>query len=122
VRKQVILATATKSDEAEATSQRCFSDAREDGDLVHAQACIVFDDAFLEWNQSAADELSRPAYFNDAVVRLRHRNAMAAGGSFDDARLMQLRQRTLSALLHEVSSQVSESAKAETAVADTKVK
>ena len=85
--------------------------ARETGSVRRAEACIAFDDAYLEWNQSAADVLSRPTYFNDAVVRLRHRNAMGAHGSFDDARLMQLRQRTLNALLGEISSKVSTDAR-----------
>jgi len=122
LRKQVILATMTKSGDAEAASERCFAGARDSRDLAQAEACIVFDDAFLEWNQSAADQLSRPAYFNDAVVRLRHRNALAAGASFDDSRLMQLRQRTLSALLGEVSSQVSKTAGLNADIAESKVK
>ena len=122
LRQQVRLAIATSSDDAEPTSQVCFNAARNDQSVSHAEACVVFDDAFLEWNQSAADELSRLTYFNDAVVRLRHRNAMAAAGSFDDSRLMQLRQRTLNALLREVSSRVSETSKSGGAVAGSKVK
>jgi len=122
VLQQVRLATATKTDDTERLSGGCFAAARDDRDVAHAEACIVFDDAYLEWNQSAADELSRPAYFNDAVVRLRHRNAMIAAGSLDDGRLMQLRQRTLSVLLREVSSQVSETEQSGATIADTKVK
>jgi curved DNA-binding protein CbpA len=110
LRQQVRNAIATRSDEAESASTRCFAAAREAQSASDAEKCIVFDDAYLEWNQSAADVLSRPPYFNDAVVRLRHRNAMAAAGSFDDSRLMQLRQRTLNALLGEVSAQVSKTA------------
>ena len=107
LRQQVRLAITTTSDDAESASERCFAAVRDGQSVNAAEACIVFDDAYLEWNQSAADTLSRPPYFNDAVVRLRHRNAMAAAGLFDDSRLMQLRQRTLNALLAEVSSQVS---------------
>ena len=107
VRQQVRLAVGTTADEAQTASERCFAAARDEANLAGTEMCIVFDDAYLEWNQSAADVLSRPTYFNDAVVRLRHRNAMAAAGSFDDARLMLLRQRTLNALLGEISSTVS---------------
>ena len=107
LRQQVRLAIGATPDEAQALSERCFAAARDDGSGSRAETCIVFDDAYLEWNQSAADVLSRPTYFNDAVVRLRHRNALGAYGSFDDARLMQLRQRTLNALLSEISSKVS---------------
>jgi len=107
LREQVRLAVAASPDEAQASSERCFLAAREEGSGSRAEECIVFDDAYLEWNQSAADVLSRPTYFNDAVVRLRHRNALGADGSFDDARLMQLRQRTLNSLLAEISSKVS---------------
>jgi hypothetical protein len=106
LREQVRLAVAASPDEAQASSERCFANAREEGSGRRAEACIVFDNAYLEWNQSAADVLSRPTYFNDAVVRLRHRNALGADGSFADARLMQLRQRTLNSLLAEISSKV----------------
>lgn len=107
VREQVRLAIRAAPDEARSSSEECFAAARETGSVRRAEACIAFDDAYLEWNQSAADVLSRPTYFNDAVVRLRHRNALGAYGSFDDARLMQLRQRTLNSLLAEISSKVS---------------
>jgi curved DNA-binding protein CbpA len=111
LREQVRLAIRAAPDEAQSSSESCFEAARETGSVRRAEACIAFDDAYLEWNQSAADVLSRPTYFNDAVVRLRHRNAMGAHGSFDDARLMQLRQRTLNALLGEISSKVSTDAR-----------
>ena len=107
VRDQVRLAIGATPDEARSSSEHCFAAARETGSARRAETCIVFDDAYLEWNQSAADVLSRPTYFNDAVVRLRHRNAMGAYGALDDARLMQIRQRTLNALLSEISSKVS---------------
>ena len=113
VRKQVRRAINTRSDDAEDASERCFAAARDQASVIRAEMCIVFDDAYLEWNQSAADVLSRPTYFNDAVVRLRHRNAMAAAGSFNEARLMQLRQRTLNTLLVEISSEVSSRAETE---------
>ena len=105
--EQVRLAIGATPDGAQASSERCFASARDEQSVGRAEMCIVFDEAYLEWNQSAADVLSRPAYFNDAVVRLRHRNAMGAYASFDDAQLMQLRQRTLNALLGEISSKVS---------------
>jgi curved DNA-binding protein CbpA len=106
IREQVRLAMATPAGTAQDSSERCFAAAREAESAKQAQECVVFDDAYLEWNQSAADVLSRPAYFNDAVVRLRHRNALAVDGAYADARLMQLRQRTLNSLLAEISSKV----------------
>jgi hypothetical protein len=109
VREQVRIAMTTQPNTAQSSSERCFAAARDDATANAVEKCIVFDDAYLEWNQSAADVLSRPAYFNDAVVRLRHRSAMDADGSFADARLMQLRQRTLNALLAEINSKVGNS-------------
>jgi len=106
VHEQVQLAMTTPSNTAQSASERCFAAARDDAIGPAVEKCIVFDDAYMEWNQSAADVLSRPAYFNDAVVRLRHRSAVASDGSFADARLMQLRQRTLNALLAEINSKV----------------
>ena len=68
--------------------------------------CVVFDDAYLGWNQQVAAGVARPLYFTDSVVRLRHARAMAAVGS-DQARLEELRALTMEALLAEIRSEIS---------------
>ena len=109
--EQVRLALATQPGIAQRSSERCFAAARREQSQRQAEMCVVFDDAYLEWNQSAAAVLSRPTYYNDAVVRLRHREALASYGTYADARLMQLRQRTINSLLGEISSKVSAEAR-----------
>lgn len=106
VRQQVRSAMTASPQQAELASERCFASARDTQSIADTQSCIVFDDAFLEWNRTASDLLSRSIYFDDSVVRLRHRDALAAFGTFEDARIDQLKQTAVNALLAQIKSQV----------------
>ena len=92
--------------QAERLSERCFETARDEGSLRGTEMCIIFDDAYLEWNRTTNVGQTQPVYLNDSIVRLRHRDALGAIGSFEDARLDQLRQRAVNALLAQIKSQV----------------
>lgn len=87
-------------------SQSCFDRARRHSNGSLLQACIVFDDAYLDWIQLGADERGQSLYFNEALVRLRQRNAAAALGSGDDATLDDLRRIALDALMAEIRSRL----------------
>jgi hypothetical protein len=118
VRREVRSAMTATPRQAELASQRCFASARDRQSVADTQACIIFDDAFLEWNRTASDLLSRSVYFDDSVVRLRHRDALAALGTFEDARIDQLKQTAVNALLAEIKSQVTPGANIVVALPD----
>jgi hypothetical protein len=107
VRNQVRLAMSATADQAEQTSERCFTLARDAQSLARTRSCIIFDDAFLEWNRTSSDGPPRTVYFDDSIMRLRHRDALGAIGSFDDAQLDQLRQASVNTMLAEIKSKVS---------------
>jgi hypothetical protein len=106
VRRQVQLAMTARPEDAERGSQRCFALARDQQSLARTEACIIFDDAYLEWNRGTDGTLRRTVYFDDSIVRLRHRDALAAIGLFEDARVDQLRQTAVNAMLAQIKSQV----------------
>ena len=106
VRSQVRLAMSATADQAERASERCFALARDAQSLARTRSCIIFDDAFLEWNRTSSDGPPASVYFDDSIVRLRHRDALAAIGSFDDAQLDQLRQASVNTMLSEIKSKV----------------
>lgn len=106
-RQQVRRAMTSTSDQAELVSRRCFASAREAASSAEMDLCVVFDDAYLDWNDATPVISRRPAYFNNTVVRLRHINAMDAVDS-SPKHLDQLRQIALNALLREVRSEVIE--------------
>ena len=106
VRSQVRLAMSATEDQAERVSERCFALARDAQSLARTRSCIIFDDAFLEWNRTSSDGPPRTVYFDDSIVRLRHRDALGAIGSFDDSQLDQLRQASVNTMLAEIKSKV----------------
>ena len=110
VRTQARLAMRATAGEAERTSERCFATARDSGSYSGTEMCIVFDDAYFEWNRTAHLAQPQPVYLNDSIMRLRHRDALAAIGSYDDARLDQLRQAAVNAMLAEIKSEVNSDA------------
>jgi curved DNA-binding protein CbpA len=104
-RKQVRRAmTATVAD-AELSSQRCFASALDGSNITQMDMCVVFDDAYLDWNDATPAMAAHPVYFNNTVVRLRHINAMDAVGS-NPRRLDELRKVALNGLLREIRSGV----------------
>lgn len=110
VRGEVLRAMSASPQEAEIASEHCFAAAQIQTSLPKAEKCIVFDDAFLDWNRTADEQLSRSVYFSDTVVALRHRNALTDAGSTQYARLDQLKQISVNALLSEIKSQVNAAA------------
>jgi hypothetical protein len=108
VSAQVRLAMTEMPDEAEIESGRCFDEAHEQSSLAMTEMCVVFDDAYVDWNQTQPLAGAQSLYFKPAVVRIRHEKALAEVGAFAQARLDQLKEMTLTALLAEVRSQVGE--------------
>jgi hypothetical protein len=106
IRTQVRLAMSTTADQAERVSERCFALAGDAQSLARIRSCIIFDDAFLEWNRTSSDAPPRTVYFDDSIVRLRHQDALRVIGSFDDAQLDLLRQASVNAMLAEIKSKV----------------
>lgn len=106
VQREVRLALTLAPDAAVRESESCFAGARRQSSEALLQACIVFDDAYLDWSQLADDERGQSLYFNEALVRLRQRNAAAALGSADEAALDELRSIALDALLAEIRSRL----------------
>ena len=106
VQNDVRLAMRVTPAAAARESQSCFDRARRQSSESLLQSCIVFDDAYLDWSQLGADERGQSLYFNEALVRLRQRNAAAALGSVDDAALDDLRRIALDALMAEIRSRL----------------
>jgi hypothetical protein len=106
VRKQTRLAMLATPDEAQLASEECFRSAHDRPSARAAELCVIFDDAYVDWNEVASGAISDSEYFNDALVRLRQQNAMASVGSFDESRLGQLRQLALNSLLTEIRSKM----------------
>lgn len=109
-RSQVRRAMDATPSQAERSSERCFETARDEGSLRGTEMCVIFDDAYLEWNRTTNLGQAQPVYLNDSIARLRHRDALAAIGLFEDARLDQLKQTALNAMLAEIKSQVNAAA------------
>jgi curved DNA-binding protein CbpA len=106
IRRQVRLAMTAMPDQALLASKDCFRSAGDQSSLYETQLCVLFDDAYLDWSQISDASPSQSLYFNDALVRVRQRDAMAAVGSFQESRLDQLRQLALTALLAEIRAKV----------------
>lgn len=105
LRDEVQLAMSATPLEAEVTSRRCFAAALQQAGGEHAQSCVIFDDAYLDWNIAAGGDLSQPSYFSGDVVVARHRDALAKLGSVD-RRMHDLREATLTLMLEEIRSEV----------------
>ncbi|MGZ2410829.1 curved DNA-binding protein CbpA [Sphingomonas sp. F9_3S_D5_B_2] len=108
LRSEIRLAMGAAPDEALARSRRCFEAAREQRSLARTEKCIVFDDAYLDWNQTVQDPTSGSPYFDGPNVRVRHRDALAAVGDSGGYRLESLKHMVLAALLAEIRSRVTE--------------
>jgi hypothetical protein len=106
VQREVRLAMSVAPAAAVQESESCFDGARRQSSEALLQGCIVFDDAYLDWSQLADDDRGQSLYFNEALVRLRQRNAAAALGRADDASLDELRSIALDALLAEIRSRL----------------
>lgn len=106
VATQVRMAMSVVGDEAEATSERCFAAAGSDPDLSNAELCIIFDDAFLAWNETPEDALARPRYFSAPVLNERHRSSLGVLGTGREARLDELRNVAIAALLNQTRAEV----------------
>jgi hypothetical protein len=92
-------------EEAQAESEQCFASARRTASSALAERCVLFDDAYVEWNRTSSAPIDQPAYFAGSVVRFRHGAAMAAAGLGAD-RLDELRQAALKALLEEIRAEM----------------
>jgi len=105
LRNDVRRAMSATAGEAEAESNQCFETAHNAASSFHTEMCVVFDDAYLEWNQANSNSLAQPAYFDERVVRQRHSRAIRAAG-MGEGRLDQLRQTALKVLLDEIRSEM----------------
>jgi DnaJ domain len=114
VRKQTRLAMLATPDEAQLESQACFGSVSDQSSARAAELCVIFDDAYVDWNEVASGGINDSEYFNEALVRLRQQNAMAAVRSFDESRLNQLRQLALNSLLAEIRSKMDPGMSSET--------
>jgi hypothetical protein len=101
-------------DEAQLESQACFGSVSDQSSARAAELCVIFDDAYVDWNEVASGGINDSEYFNEALVRLRQQNAMAAVRSFDESRLNQLRQLALNSLLAEIRSKMDPGMSSET--------
>jgi DnaJ-like protein len=97
--RRAILATR---EEAVLSSQDCFRSARNRLSRRDTELCVIFDEAYLDWQDASSVPLGRDDYFNQLVVGIRHRDALAALGSAQPVRLDQLRDIALNALLAEI--------------------
>lgn len=105
MRDEVRLAMGATPVEAEIASRSCFAEAREQASALYAERCVVYDDAYLQWNTAAIGSLSPPPYFTGDVVIARHRDALAKLGSVD-SRMRGLREAALTFLLDQIRSEV----------------
>lgn len=90
--------------EAEVMSARCFAALRTKRSRRTEDLCVVFDNAYIYWHRNARAELILPSYFDDALVRIRHLNAVAGSGDDPQARLAALRDRTFRVLLAQIKT------------------
>lgn len=97
--RRAILATR---DEAIVESRDCFRAARLQLSRRDTELCVIFDEAYLDWQDSSSVPPGPDDYFNQLVVSIRHRDAMAALGGVPPFRLDQLRDVALDALLAEI--------------------
>lgn len=105
IRDKARLAMSLTAEEAEIASRHCFLSARAGSNIAETEICIVFDDAYVDWNQRA-DVIPRPSYFDNSALPLRHQNALAAMGQPPERRLDELKQLALNALLAEIRAQI----------------
>jgi hypothetical protein len=106
IRRRTRLAMIATPEEAQIASQQCYETAREKASIRATELCVIFDDAYVDWNEVASDAMMSSEYFNQALVHLRQQNAMAAVGSVDDTQLDQLRQLALNSLLSELRAKM----------------
>lgn len=95
-------AILSSRDEAVLESRDCFRSARERLSRRDTELCVIFDEAYLDWQDASSMPRGREDYFNQLVVGIRHRDAMAALGAVDPMRLDELRDIALNALLAEI--------------------
>ena len=104
-RVDVRRAMSATPQEAQAESERCFASARRSGNSALAERCVLFDDAYVEWNQTSSNPAYQPDYFRGSAVRFRHSSAMAAAG-LGVEQLDELRQAALKTLLEEIRTEM----------------
>ncbi|WP_310467423.1 J domain-containing protein [Sphingomonas sp.] len=93
------LARTLPADRAEQFSRRCFALSARQPQPGLADACVLFDVAFLYW-QKVPGSPALPAYFADGVFDNRHREAMSDYGRAGESRLISLREMAFRGLMH----------------------
>jgi hypothetical protein len=102
LRREAANAMGSSLGEALRTSTRCFAHARDDARPASAEPCIVFDLAYLYWNQSGRIDRA-PLYFQEQNVERRAVEALAGfGAAGASERVQALRNTTLDFLLARV--------------------
>lgn len=101
-RAAVRRAILASREEAIQQSRECFRSALDRLSRRDTELCVIFDEAYVDWQDASSVPRSRDDYFDQLAVGIRHRDSMAALGGVEPSRLNQLGDIALNALLAEI--------------------